>query len=203
MADIKAILFDLGGVIMDLDHASQTQYFAEKGVLNYASLFSAKNMDDFFKRQEVGDLSEAEFYEGFRQLTKIDLTDEVIREGWNKILTDFLPERFSYLEKLAEKYPLYLFSNTNSIHSREFEKRCLDQLDRPLSSYFRKLFYSQEVGLRKPDALAFRKVLELAGLEAKNTVFVDDNADNIAGAKSVGLQTVHLALPTTILDLKF
>ncbi|HEY0222143.1 MAG TPA: HAD family phosphatase [Lactovum miscens] len=203
MEEIKAIIFDLGGVIIDLDQESEIRYFVEQGIPDYENIFSQKNMTNFFKEQEVGDISEPEFYEGFRKLTNVRLSDEKIEEGWNKILTDFLSERIMYLEELSKRYPIYLFSNTNTIHTREFEKRCLGQFGRPLSSYFRELFYSQELGLRKPEREAFIKVIELAGLDVKTTVFIDDNRDNIEGTISVGLQTMHLTSPTTILDLKF
>lgn len=84
-----------------------------------------------------------------------------------------------------------------------FEALCLKQMGKPLSHYFKKLFYSQELGLRKPAPEAFEKVLDQAGIKAEETLFIDDNADNIQGAASVGLHTYHLVSPETLLDLEF
>jgi putative hydrolase of the HAD superfamily len=200
---IEAVIFDLGGVILDIDSKREADRFAELGLEEYENIFTPTNMNDFFKRQEIGEVIEDNFYDGFRELTATDLSDEDIHEAWNLILTDFMPERMAFLEELAEKYPIYLFSNTNDIHTREFKKRCLDQTGRELDSYFTQAFYSQELGLRKPEPAAFQKVLELTDLAAETTVFIDDNADNIAGAASVGLQTIHLTDGKTILDLEF
>ncbi|GAB2025973.1 HAD family phosphatase [Lactovum odontotermitis] len=198
---VKAIIFDLGGVIMDLAPERQKARFEALGIRDFKSLFTPANMNDFFEKQEIGKVTEDTFYDGFRELTGSDLSDGEIEEAWDLILTDFKPERMDFLEKLGKQYPIYLFSNTNDVHTKRYEAMVLEQFGRPLSSYFTEVFYSQNIGLRKPSPEAFKKVLEMAGLEAETTIFVDDSAPNIAGAKSIGLQTVHLVAPRTILDL--
>lgn len=200
---VKAIIFDLGGVVLDIDSERENQRFAELGIENYRKFFTPANMNVFFQKQEVGEVLEDQFYDGFRQLTGSSLSDRDIKETWNLILTDFNSARMAYLEKLRQRFPIYLFSNTNDIHTRRFEALCLEQMGKPLSDYFEQLYYSQEIHMRKPNPQAFQKVLDLSGLKAEETVFIDDNADNVAGAKSVGLQTIHLVAPTTILDLTF
>jgi putative hydrolase of the HAD superfamily len=198
---ITAIIFDLGGVVMDIDHKREADRFAELGIKDYLSIFSPTNMNEFFQRQEIGEILEDKFYDGFRELTATSLSDKNIEEAWNLILTDFKPERMAFLDELSKNYPVYLFSNTNDIHTKRFKEMCLEQFGRPLSSFFTEVYYSQEVGMRKPNPEAFKKVLELAGLEAETTIFVDDVEANIEGAKAAGLQAVHLVAPRTILDL--
>jgi putative hydrolase of the HAD superfamily len=198
---VNAIIFDLGGVIMDIDSKREADRFAELGIKDYQSIFTPTNMNEFFQRQEIGEILEDNFYDGFRELTGSSLSDNDIEETWDLILTDFKPERMEFLDELSKKYPIYLFSNTNDIHTKRFMQMCLEQFGRPLLSYFTEVFYSQEVGMRKPNPEAFKKVLELAGLDAETTIFVDDVEANIEGAKTAGLQTVHLVAPRTILDL--
>ena len=202
---IKAIIFDLGGVILDINFERMATTFEEElAVESFRDYFTPLAQIDLFEQLELGTIDPLEFYREFRKLSgHTDLSDSQIRAAWNQILTDFDPERMAWLEKLAERYPLYLFSNTNEIHVVEFEQRCLEQTGQPLSHYFKGIYYSNDLHVRKPNPGAFQRVLDLAGLTATETIFVDDNADNIMGAQQLGLQTVHLVAPQTILDLNF
>lgn len=200
---IKAIIFDLGGVILDLRFSRMVEQFESLGIQDFAQYFNLKNQDSLFQKQELGLNSDAQFFADFRQLTQSELTDQQIESTWNLILGDFDKARMDLLTELSADYSLYLFSNTNSLHARCFEKRCLEQIGRSLDSYFEKAYYSHELHLRKPTVESFEEILQQSKLQAAQTLFVDDNADNIAGAKTAGLQTYHLQAPESLIDLDF
>lgn len=199
---VKNIIFDLGGVILDLDFERMTQQFYKLGIPDFEDYFTLKKQVDFFEALELGLITPEGFCDRLREEAKVDVDNEAIEEAWNLILKDFSSERMNYLERISEKYNIFLFSNTNSIHAKCFEKRCLEQTGRTLESYFKQVFYSHSLHLRKPDMVVFKEVLERSGLQAAETLFIDDNLANIVGAQKVGLQTIHLQKPQTILDLE-
>ncbi|WP_276869968.1 HAD-IA family hydrolase [Lactococcus taiwanensis] len=199
----QAIIFDLGGVILDLNFKRMVDQFERLGVQNFAQYFTLQGQVDFFEQLELGQIRSETFFAKLRSVTNTSITDDQIREAWNLILTDFDLSRLSLLTELSVEYPLYLFSNTNAIHAAYFEKRCLEQTGHPLSYYFTKIYYSHELHLRKPTIESFKKVLEQAQLEAADTLFIDDNAANIAGAQAAGLRTHHLSPVEQLVDLDF
>lgn len=196
------IIFDLGGVILDLDSKRMNDRFHKLGVKDFERYFTLKEQTGFFEDLELGLITSEEFCERLRQAAEVELDDRVIEATWNLILKDFKKERMEFLENISKEYKIFLFSNTNSIHAKCFEKRCVEQMGKSLESYFDAVFYSHGLHLRKPDKMAFEEVLLQAGLHAEETLFIDDNAANIYGAQKAGLQTIHLQSPQTILDLK-
>ncbi|CAM3103104.1 HAD-IA family hydrolase [Lactococcus hircilactis] len=199
---IKNIIFDLGGVVIDLKINEMTSRFEALGIKNFSSYFNFNSQSDLFLNLELGKITPEAFYDGFRQTTQTNLTNEEIKSAWNLILAPYNLRRMALIERLSKTYSLYLFSNTNAIHAASFEQSCLDQTQKPLSAYFTTCFYSHDLGMRKPETEAFLGVLEKAHLKADETLFIDDNAANIEGAKKVGLQT-YLLTHETLLDLDF
>jgi epoxide hydrolase-like predicted phosphatase len=199
---IQNIIFDLGGVILDLDSKRMNDRFHKLGVKDFERYFTLKEQTGFFEDLELGLITSEEFCERLRQAAEVELDDRVIEATWNLILKDFKKERMEFLENISKEYKIFLFSNTNSIHAECFEKRCVEQMGKSLESYFDAVFYSHGLHLRKPDKMAFEEVLLQAGLHAEETLFIDDNAANIYGAQKAGLQTILLQSPQTILDLK-
>ena len=138
----KNIIFDLGGVLLDLDFKGMNRKFQNLGIQDFEKYFTLKKQSSFFEELELGLLTPAEFCERLRQESQLDLEDRVIEEAWNLLLKDFNRERMRYLEKLSKKYKIFLFSNTNSIHAQCFEQKCLEQMGRSLESYFEKVVYT-------------------------------------------------------------
>ena len=125
----------------------------------------------------------------------------MIDVAWNSLLLDLPPERVELLKKLRENYRLFLLSNTSSIHITQVNKILeattgIEKLD----DLFEKVYYSYDMGLMKPDPAIYLQVLKEQGLEAEETLFLDDNADNIAAASKLGIDTIHVQKPVTILD---
>jgi putative hydrolase of the HAD superfamily len=148
-----------------------------------------------FYHHEVGEWTDAEFRTTVNHMLETSLTDEQIDAAWNSMLFDIPQERIDLLVTLRKKYNLFLLSNTNAIHIREVNR--IDTLE----ELFDKTYYSHQIHLAKPSADCYQFVLKDAGIRAEETLFIDDSASNIRGAKQIGLQTVHLQAPATILDI--
>ena len=193
MQGIKAIIFDFGGIIFDIDISKTNKAFAELGVTNFEQMYSQKNANPLFQLLEQGKINEAEFYNEFRNETALSLTDDEIKIAWNALLLSYRKEALETLKALRSKYKLYLLSNTNFIHHRKFNETYIDEIGiSSLDNYFDKAYYSQQIGFRKPDKEAYEFVIKENNLIPSQTLFIDDTIENIESAKAVGLQTVLL-----------
>ena len=193
MTGIKNILFDLGGVFLDINYQLTEQAFIDLGIADFGQRFNQQFSNTLFEDLETGKIDPETFYEAFRKETGTDLSNKMIENAWNALLLDFPPERLEWLEMVGKKYPVYLFSNTNIIHYQCFMKMFEDKFDgKSFNDYFLKAYYSHELGLRKPYPHSYTKIMELEQLNPSETLFIDDTLKNIEGAKSAGLQTLWL-----------
>ncbi|PWJ58747.1 putative hydrolase of the HAD superfamily [Dyadobacter jejuensis] len=199
---IKNLLFDLGDVIINIDVPIAFQAFAELSGIDLDEIHALVKQHDLFRKFETGQLSEVEFRNTVRTILKQEhWEDQHIDQAWNSLLLDIPVERIELLKALSTKYRLFLLSNTSSIHITQVNKilhqatgiTSLDQL-------FEKVFVSYEMGMMKPDPNIYHGVLSQAEIRADETLFLDDNGDNIAAAAQIGLQTIHVQKPTTILE---
>ncbi|MBK8609555.1 MAG: HAD family phosphatase [Chitinophagaceae bacterium] len=205
MTETKNIIFDLGGVLLDIDYQKSIDAFTQLGLENFDDMFSQFKADELFEKLETGKISENEFYHIIRSRTKRVITNQEIDQAWNALILHFRTECLVYLEKLAPQYSLYLLSNTNRIHLKCFKDLFTRETGKPLlDRYFTKTWYSNEIGLRKPGEEVFNFVLEDENLKAAETLFIDDTISNIETAQKMGFKT-HLLLPSEkieMLDLK-
>lgn len=204
MSAFKNILFDLGGIFLNIDYQKTERAFIDLGVKDFGQLFSQQFSNTLFESLETGKISPDDFYTTFRQETNTTLSNEAIQYAWNAMLLDFPEERLLWLERVAKQYPVYLFSNTNIIHyecfTKNFEQRFPES---SFNAYFQKAYYSHELGMRKPYPESYLKIMELENLDPKETLFIDDTPKNIEGAQQAGLQTILLNNGRTVLDLGF
>lgn len=202
MQGIKNIIFDLGGVILNINYQLTNEAFTKLGVKNFNELYSQFHGSSLFNGLETGQVSTAEFLAEMHKHVPEAVTDEQLTAAWNAMLLDFPVQRLQLLQQLRQHYSLFLLSNTNAIHLEAFNKLLQESRGIPsLSSFFDRAYYSHEMGQRKPDKAAYQMVLDENGLNAAETVFIDDLLPNVEGARAVGLQTVHLESPKTILDI--
>jgi len=180
----KNVIFDLGVVIMNIEPRLTFDAFRRLGFFG-----NWNDNDQLIFKMEKGELTEPECRDEIRKRFNIEASDRQIDEAWCAMIVGFDKEKINFLQKLKSFYSIYLFSNTNSIHVRLFKKLFEDQFHFPIDNLFVKTFYSNEIGLRKPDPASFQKVLKLAGIKASETLFVDDIEENIEGAACVELQT--------------
>lgn len=203
MQGIRNIIFDLGGVFLNLNYQLTEDAFVAAGVTDFHTYFTQHFSNPLFEQLETGKISEQDFYQGFREQTGTSINDETIRDAWNAMLLDFPAARLQWLNEVSKRYRIFLFSNTNQIHYDAFMARFTQ--DHPgvdFNSYFIKAYYSQYMGLRKPYPEAFQFILNEQQLNPAETLFIDDTSKNITGAQAVGLQTIYLEKGMEIVDIK-
>lgn len=202
MKNLKNIIFDLGGVFIELDYFKTETAFIQLGVTNFHQLYNQHKATLVFEQLETGAISSHGFYNALRKTSGLNLSDNEINDAWNAMLGTFPEERLNWLQNVSSRYNIYLFSNTNVIHYNACRKIYTACTGRPnFDDYFIKAWYSHEIGARKPNVEAFKKVMALENLDPKETLFIDDTPANIDGAKEAGLQTILLQKPKTVLDL--
>jgi FMN phosphatase YigB (HAD superfamily) len=201
MAPVKNILFDLGGVLLNLDVAQTRDAFIKLGLTQIDDLFRIGYAASFFREYEMGAITDEDFIEKALQLALPGTTRDQIIDAWNVMLLDFPAERVHFLNQLKSKYRLFLFSNTNAIHMQAFQKSYQQVFGASMDDLFEKAYYSHVINLRKPDVAAFQYVIKDCNIEAAETLFIDDALVNIEGARQAGLQAIHLTGEKTILDL--
>ncbi|WP_299989262.1 HAD family phosphatase [uncultured Pontibacter sp.] len=199
LTSIKNIIFDLGGVIINIDYFKSIreleQYCAEGHTIEYSQRAQSHLFDLF----ETGNSSPEEFRQHLREAYHLNATDKQIDDAWNAMLLDIPAERIELLRELGKKYRIFLLSNTNAIHLKRFNEMVAHSFTMPsLDSLFEQAYYSHLIGQRKPDAIVFEQILEQNGLKREETLFIDDSIQHIESAQKVGLQTLFLEPPLTI-----
>lgn len=202
MQNIRNIIFDLGGVFIEINYAKTQQAFTDLQVQDFHRFYTQSHASDPFESLETGKLDATAFYNNFRNHTNTSLADEQIEESWNALLGSFFEDRLQWLDAIKDKYKVFLLSNTNAIHYKAFMKIYREQTGRQnFDDYFVKAYYSHTMGLRKPYPEAYRLVLDEQGLKGAETLFIDDTLPNVEGARKAGLLALHLAPDMSLLDL--
>ncbi len=203
MAKIKNLLFDLGGVLLNIDYNKTADAFKNLGIHQFDELYSQAGANHLFEALETGEISEGDFYTTIQQYCHHSTTQKQIEMAWNAILLNFRIESLDYLDGVKEKYNVYLLSNTNSIHLTAFHKIFREETGKSnLDEYFIKAYYSHKIHKRKPYAATYQFVIDDAGIKADETLFIDDSFNNIEGAREAGLQVYHLLPNLKIEDMK-
>jgi putative hydrolase of the HAD superfamily len=198
MQHIKNIIFDFGGIFIDIDYNKTEQAFIQAGITNFAELYTQHHASTLFEDLETGKISIDYFYEQLRQIAGVNLTNHQIETAWNALLGNFLWKEIDWLETIGQRYKLFLYSNTNAIHYQAFASSFEQQKGKRFDSYFITAYYSHTLGLRKPYESSYKAILEKEGLQANETLFIDDTLTNIEGAAAAGLHTIHLVPPARV-----
>ncbi len=201
MNTIRNIIFDLGGVLYDINYQHIVDSFATLQLESFDSLFTQLKQDHLFDQLETGHISGDVFREKIRSISTRQLSDPDIDTAWNSILVGFPEKNLELLRDLKNKYRLFLLSNTNEIHEKAFRKDLLTRFGRPvLDEEFEKVYLSHRVGLRKPDPAIFQLVIKENKLVAEHTLFIDDSPQHVEGAKEAGLHALWLRNGTWVGD---
>jgi len=188
-----ALLFDFGGVIVDIDFERVFARWAEHAACDVAHIRARYSQDEAYKRHEVGAISGGEYFASLRRSLGIDLTDAQFVDGWNVLFIEEVPGISHVLAAAAQRFPLYVFSNSNRTHEAYWSQRYASVL-----GHFAHIFVSSTIGHRKPDAAAFEFVSRMIGTPPERIVFFDDVPENVDGARSCGLQAVHVTKPSDV-----
>lgn len=200
---IKNILFDLGGVILDINVKATQQKFYELGLPSMFMQYPENMLTDLFFRYETGKISTVDFRDEARRISGLEMSDKTFDEAWNAMLVGIPVQRTKLLSKLRERYRLFMLSNTSQLHVNVFEKMYLDAAGVNMHQIFDRIYYSYEIGFHKPDRAAWEYVIRDADILPEETLFLDDNIHNIKASQELGFQAIHIHERTTLTDLGF
>jgi putative hydrolase of the HAD superfamily len=197
----KAVIFDFGNVIINIEFQRIYQTFSKLTSKPIAYIEKRITEEQIFRRYESGQFTDEEFREIIRQTLCFALSDKEVDTAWNAILLDIPTERIDLINNIRKKYPVYLLSNTNNIHISA-SNNYLNEAHgvKNLDVLFDKLYLSYEMGLWKPDTEIYYEVLRSINLEPNQVIFFDDNLQNIESAKAIGMQTILVEPTTSIVE---
>ncbi len=189
---LRNIIFDLGGLFINVHMHRTLELLEHKTGCKLEAEMSLLKADHVFTRYETGHISTDSFISALQAALPVTLSHAELVEAWNAVLGDFHKERLEEIQPLRAHYRIFLLSNTNDLHVQGFE----DILERKygfrsLEPYFEKVYFSQRMGLRKPEPAIYHQVLAENQLVASETLFIDDSPDNLIGAKQAGIHTAH------------
>jgi len=190
---IQNIIFDLGGVLLNINYQLTQQAFVQLGVTDFDKYYDQAQQNGLFDLFETGQISEIEFCTQLKELTGINASHKEIVAAWNAMLLDFPIIRKKLLLNLKASFNTSLLSNTNETHIREFNKTIQKDIhETSLAPLFHTHYFSNEIGLRKPNQEMFDYVLTENNYKAVETLFLDDSIQHIEGAKKCGIRTHHV-----------
>jgi len=191
MKNINAIIFDLGGVLLNISYQNTINSFKKLGITNTDDFYSKKTQSNIFNLIETGEITAEQFLSELQKLTDVATIKEV-KDAWNSMLLD-LPERRLYLlRSLKSKYKLFLLSNTNAIHINAINNKLGETKWKGFCNLFDKMYLSHQIGVRKPNIEAFQFILKQQKLNPNKVLFIDDSPQHIEGAKKLGIICYHL-----------
>ena len=190
---VCALLFDLGGVVIEIDIDRIFSHWALCSNQSPETIRSRFAFDSYYERHERGEIDTSEYFASLRKSLGIDITYEEFLAGWNSIFVGETPGVSKLLSTVREKLPIFVFTNSNSTHQLVWSQKY-----KHILKLFRKVFVSSDIGKRKPESAAFNYIASEIGVRPENILFFDDSLENIAGAKKVGMQTIYVSSPKDI-----
>jgi putative hydrolase of the HAD superfamily len=198
MTNIKAIIFDLGKVVFDLSFDRAFHSWAKSSGLSFEELKSKFRFDAYFEKFERNEITSDEFRSGISNMLNFNISEEDFDLGWCEIYLEKYEGIDDLLINLKSKYQIVAFTNNNVIHNATWRNKYFETLN-----HFKKIFSSYEMATRKPEEKSFQIVLDFLQYLPSEVVFLDDNIDNINGAKILGIQTILVtSLEQMKLELK-
>ena len=190
---IKNILFDLGGVLYHISYIKTIEAFEKLNIKNAKDIYSQQKQSKLFDLFETGKITEDKFFDELQQLTP-SIKTKKLKAAWNNMLLGMPLEYEQLLNNLKKKYRIYLLSNANVTHIKHVKSDLLNNNKiENLESLFDKAYFSQEIGMRKPNKKTFEWVLKDAGIKPNETLFIEDSIQHIEGAKLAGLHCCHIS----------
>lgn len=202
LSGIKNVIFDLGGVILNIDYQRTIERFKKLGINDFDKIYSQFKQTDLFDKYDKGLVQPKEFRERLTQFASQEIDDADFDNAWNAMLLDIPEERIEVLKKIRKHFNTYLLSNTNEIHL-EFFFNYIKQAHgiNNFEELFNKVYYSCRIEMRKPDLEIYQKVLNDNKLNPEETLFIDDTKLNTDAAISIGIRGCYLNNGIGILDI--
>ena len=188
-SNISTLIFDFGGVLIDLDMNQSILNFKKLGVENVENYLSNFGQSGFFMQLEKGKISAEEFRSEIRKMTTNTITDKEIDDAWNAFLVRIPSEKLDIVYQLRKKFRVIMLSNTNAIHFPYAERTFFSYKNRGIDEYFDKCYRSYDMKMAKPDAEIFEAILSQEQVAANQCLLLDDGPKNIEQAQKLGFQT--------------
>ena len=198
---IDTIIFDFGGVLINIDYHKTIEAFKELGIEDFEERYSQADQISLFNDLEIGKISAQRFVNELLQLLPQGTSPNQVVHAWNAMLLDVPQSSVDLLKKLKGKYRLFLLSNTNEIHIPRALKEWKKTSDTEFYNCFEQVYLSHEIGMRKPNEEIFEYVCREQAITPENAMFIDDSAQHIEGARKVGLNAVHLTQDVSLLSI--
>lgn len=187
MTQPKALLFDIGGVVIEIDMQRSFDYWSDRAGADVSDIAERHRRDEVHDRYERGEIATEAYMEHLRRLMELDLSHQEMVDGWNALLVREIDGIRAVLKRLSGVLPLFAFSNTNAAHVETLSARFSDVL-----AHFDTVYVSSSIGHRKPELKSFLHVADAMGFSPEDILFFDDSPINLDGARRAGLQTVHV-----------
>lgn len=193
---IDAIIFDFGNVLLDLDYDAVMQGFSDVASKNKNEIKEMVVSAPLLQNLEIGAIDPHDFFKGIRKLLGTDASDFELAQIWDSVLNDLSISRMKKLLDVGEKYQTYILSNTNIIHEMTFNRMIKGATGKDsLHDFVNKVYFSHEIGLRKPDVACYQYVIDDIGTDPSRMIFLDDRIENLEGAQQAGLNVLHITNP--------
>ncbi len=191
--DIQNIIFDLGEVIVDLDFSKTEKAFQKLFPSLKNGIYTYQTQTAIFDELETGKISPDAFRAYLKALVNETVSNEDIDEAWNAMLINIPSRKLNLVQNLRKHYKTYVLSNTNEIHIQYLNQFLLPQHQlKLLNEVFDFVYYSHEMGIRKPNKEAFTYIIDKHKIKPSSCLFIDDKLENIETAKELGMYTWHL-----------
>jgi len=190
MKEIKAVLFDLGGVIIDVDYQKTIDAFTDLGVKNASDLYNQFDQSRLFDSFETGEVSSDYFIDQLSALVQHSIPREQIVDAWNAMIGEFPVEKLHLIQEISSKISCYMLSNTNEIHLDKAMNALQNTSFSNLELFFKECYFSHLIGKRKPEVDTFSWVASQLGMLTEDILFIDDSPQHIEGAQKSGMQTI-------------
>lgn len=191
----QALLFDLGGVLIDIDFDRALRAWAPHSALPFEVMKSRYKFDTTYERHERGEISAAAYFQHLADTLQLTAPAAEIERGWNAIFIREIEPTLRCVQAARQRLPCYAFSNTNATHMAAWSA----QFPRVVQAFDR-VFVSHQMGLRKPEPAAFAHIARAIGVAAEATLFFDDLLENVQAAQAAGLQVVWVRGPQDVAD---
>jgi len=189
LINIKNIIFDLGVVLLDLDFKRAKDKFFEIGLENFDTFYTTFNANSFFHDFETGKINKKQFITEIKKLIPKQVDDKMVKEAWEAVIVGFPNKKIDFIKQISLRYKIFMLSNTNSIHAKKYEKEFKEKAGKSLHQVFNKIYYSHEIGIRKPDLRTISIILKENDLNPQETLFIDDIEQNLEPARNLLLKT--------------
>lgn len=201
IAQIQNIIFDLGGVILNIDPERTRAKFIALWNGKAEEVYQNILREKILEKYETGRISAEEFHQSLLKYSHSGTPSSAIDDAWNAMLLDIPTENLNVLWKVKKHYRTFLLSNTNAMHTPLYSAMFFNKSGKPMEEFFEGVFLSHKLGMNKPHREIFEYVLQVNGLQPEVTLFIDDAEENIRAAAALGIHTIHLLPPLNLQNI--